>query len=411
MRQILEIYPGREKVWKKEVIRLNKSPISKKNLELILSWHDHLFATGTGPIRVAKLSSQIRRIAVWVQKDLNILNKKDIESLLGKINRSEKWTEATKADYRRCIKQFYQWFKEEDPRILEGDIEIIKLYNYIEKQIKINYKERSYDYSEVINDEDIQQVLDVGCSNIKEKTFLAVLHESGLRAGEMLNLQIRDIEFKESNVVLKVDGKTGIRRVPLVFSMGYISRWLDEHPDKNNRESYLWLGNNQKFKNQPIRHVGAQKLINRCFIKANLQKKHNLHWFRHSRATINASFMTEVILCKFFGWVLGSKQVRRYVHSNVQQVEDSILKVHGLQKNEEKDERVKQCFCGMVNGLDSRYCHRCGKPLNVNILLEDENKKKLAVDEAFEFFEMMSNNPEIMERFRKFNDSIKQGTN
>lgn len=402
MRQILEIYPGRDKWYGKEVERLNKSPLSKKNIDLILSWHDHLFATGSGQIRVGKLSSQIRKIAFWVKKDLNSLNKKDMEVLLGKINLAKEWTEATKADYRRCIKQFYQWFKEEDARILNGDIETIKFYTYIEKQIKICYKERSYDYSEVINDKDIQQVLDIGCLNIKEKTFLAVLHESGLRAGEMLNLQLRDVEFKESNVVLKVDGKTGIRRVPLVFSMGYIARWLDEHPDKDNRESYLWLGNNVKFMNQPMRHVGAQKLINRCFKRANLQKKHNLHWFRHSRATINASFMTEVILCKFFGWVLGSKQVRRYVHSNVQQVEDSVLKVHGLQKNEEKDERVKQCFCGMVNGLDSRYCHRCGKPLNVNILLEDENKKKLAINEAFEFFEKMSKSSAIMEQFNQF---------
>jgi hypothetical protein len=242
--------------------------------------------------------------------------------------------------------------------------------------------------------------------------LLQVLHEGGFRAAEHLNIKLADIEHKEDRIVIKVSGKTGTRRVPLVQSMGCLARWLDEHPDKENPQAYLWTGDNRipAYYRKPLKHGGAQKIINKSFERAGLKKKHNMHWFRHSRATINAPHMTEVIMCRYFGWVVGSKEVRRYVHSNVGQVEDAVLAMNGLQKKEEGMAKVLRCSsCQMINEQSARYCHRCGKALSVNILMQDEEKKTTAVNEAFELLQQIMSNPDMKRKFTEYQQT-KTGT-
>lgn len=402
MRQRLDIYIGRKLSFERELQKLKEWKTSQHNKELITTWHNHLFATGSNQLRVAKLSSQIRKIAYQLGKDLDKVTKSDIDSLIAQFNQEPSWAEATKADYRRCIKQFYLWYRDEDPEFLQGNVDKIQFYRHIEKHIKRAYKEETYDYSEIINEEDIRKVIDKGGISIKEKAFLSVLHESGFRASEMLNICLKDLEFKPDRVVIHVDGKTGVRRVPLVKSMGYLTRWLDQHPFKDDKNAFLWVGENHRFMYQPLRHIGAQKLIKRCFARANVKKKHNLHWFRHSRATLNAPHLTEVILCKFFGWSIGSRQVRRYVHSNVIQVEDAVMRMNGLQKEKEILKQPIQCSCGMINESEARFCHQCGKPLNAAILMQEEERKEEAIDEAFKLMEQIISNPELKTKFEEF---------
>lgn len=400
MRQRLDIYWGRARNFDKELVHLENCQTSDQNKALIKRWHDHLFTTGSGAVRVAKLSSQMRKVVLHFQKDLDKVIREDIERVIAMYNREENWSSATKADYRRCIKQFYRWFNEHDPRMDAGDKQAMSLYTFLDRHVSTAHKANSYDYSEIINDQDLALVIEKGCGHIREKAILSMLHEGGFRAGEFLNIQIRDLEWKENSVIVVVDGKTGRRRVPLVQSMGLLGRWLEEHPCKDDPQSYLWLGFNRKFLHEPLKHIGLSKLVDRCFRKAGCAKRHNLHWFRHSRATIVARHITEVMMCKFFGWSIGSKQVRCYVHANVEQLEDAVLSMNGLKKPEEEEDKPHKCRgCQLINDNGARYCRRCGRALNVTIMLEDENDKQAATNEAFEFFQKVMADPKLREMF------------
>lgn len=320
----LRIYPHRDKAFELELKRLETANISQRNKELITAFQNYIFSTGTtGKQRITKLSGQLRRICAKLDTDLDKLDKQKLTDLIAIYNKDDRYSGATKSDYRRVIKQFYKWFEEEDPRLQSEDktvkLETERFYKYIKKEVKRAEKIKIVDFSNIITDEEAQLVVDKGCKTMKEKAFISLLHETGARAGEFLNILIGDIEQKENYAMVRVDGKTGERRVPIVKSIPYLLAYLEIHPFKDNKQSYLWLGESRRYMNKPLEHKGGQKLIDRCFEGIGVNKKHNFHWFRHSRATLLAPKMTEAMLCKYIGWVLGSNQVRRtaiYVLTN-----------------------------------------------------------------------------------------------
>lgn len=213
----MDIYGNRKAEYDKECTRIDKWHGSERNKSLLLAWHEHLFADGSGKIRVAKLSGQLQRIMDDINKDFDGLVKNDVVALLARYNRRERWSEATKADYRRCLKQFYSWFEDEDERLMsdyrEVRVKAQQFYRYLKKNVSLSYKQKKVEYSEILTDKDIRLVIEKGARSVKEKAFLAVLHEGGVRAGEMLNIRLKDIESKDTHTLLQVDGKTGRRRV------------------------------------------------------------------------------------------------------------------------------------------------------------------------------------------------------
>lgn len=398
----LEIYhPRRKEAYSAELSKLQKWKTTSRNKELIRQWHNHLFATGSGNKRVAKVSGQLRKLVKLLGKDLDATKKTDLEGLVAQINTNTRWSDATKADYRRCIKQFYLWYEDEDARLRSEDRaqreEARRMYAYLKKHIRTSYKEKEYDYGAIITWEEVTQVIEGGTRNLKEKAFLAVLHATGLRAGEMLNLRIQDVQIKQNNAMVYVDGKTGRRGVPVVQGLVHLTNWLNAHPHKDVPSGLVWLSHSPNAMYEPLKHAGAQQLINRCFERVGLKhKKRNLHWFRHSRATIWAQQYPESILCKLMGWVPGSNQVRRYVHLSGQQAEEAVLRTHGVLQDDTV-QATRMCGCGSVNDAGSRYCRTCGHALDAEVAIKEQEY----LHQAFEVLPKILADPRLRALFEK----------
>jgi len=173
-------------------------------------------------------------------------------------------------------------------------------------------------------------------------------------------------------------------------------RWLDLHPTPSDPEAFLWLSESRSRLYQPLGHAGAQKMVAQVFQRAGLvHKKHNLHWFRHSRASILHPHMSATNLCEYFGWELGSDQLKTYVHADLSQVQEAISRMRGLTKTEEAHV-ARQCFaCNLVNAEGLRFCGRCGKPLTTEAAIEEKD----ALKEAFRLMRELARNPEKMAAF------------
>ena len=398
------IYSHKKDKLDRENSKLEASKLSKKNKKLIRNFQDNLSAKGSGQERISKLTYQLRKLLEFLKKDLDKLTKIDIEKAISNVNKNETYSEATKADYRRALKQFFRYFRYEDVRF-DSDDKIIrktadKLYYFIEN-LSSTYKYNSIDPSTILTDDDIEKVIR-HCNNIRDKAFIKFLHETGLRAGEILGLKRKHIVIKKNIGEAYVDGKTGKRTVQFTKSMSYIVRWLDEHPSKDN-ETFVWLNISNHKKHTRLRYRFASEFVKKCFKKAGVTKKHNLHWFRHSRATLNAPHWTETIMCKYFGWVIGSRQVRTYCHISPKQIEDAFLKMNGLSEEQEEKKSLPQlCGCGTTNDSFSRYCYRCGNPLTIQTAVQDQEIVKtetgLAIKEMMEMFK----DPEMMKTFMEF---------
>jgi integrase/recombinase XerD len=385
------IYWGREQIYTKELDRLEKAEISEKNKGLIKEFHGDLFAKQCGKLRVSKLSSQLRLLCKWLQTPLDSLTVQEIQALLIRINTLERWSNETKKDYRRVLKQ-YCCFK-------------FGVRTELIDHIKIGYKKKKQVARDLVQEEDVIKVIDAIRSE-KDKAFIFMLYETGARIGEFLNIRIRDI-VREGNITkVRLFGKTGERRVIIHSCIPYLFDYLNKHPFKDNPMSYLWLGSSYRYKDKPIVYTGVVKLLKRCFTKAGLpQKRVNPHNFRHSRATALAKSLTEVQLCLFFGWIIGSKQVSTYVHASGRDLDEALCREYGIRTKEEDKSKIlpKKCgVCGLDNGCTNSYCSQCGTPLSIKVAIESQEKIKEATDEGIQMLMKIAQDEEMMTRFKEF---------
>ena len=146
----------------------------------------------------------------------------------------------------------------------------------------------------------------------RDKLIILLLYESGMRAGELLNLRKQDITFDENGAVLRIFGKTGVRYIRVIHSAKYL-------------ETYV------KFHNQdrlfPITNAMLSKMLENCRKKAGIKKKVYPHLLRHTRATHLAKYLTEPELRLYFGWTEKSKMPSVYVHLSMRDVENKIIRI------------------------------------------------------------------------------------
>ncbi len=415
--------------YEKELRNIEKMPTTPYNKAKIRAWHNHLSAKESGQYRICKVSAQIRRIiGAWhslTEENRNLceIDVESFEQVVGWINQRAGWSLATRADYRRCIKQFFAWYEEVDPRLQElSEIDITaekeeqviqwrsrqeavkaqktakEFYKYIEKHVKRNYKTPQRDPSDVITDADLRLVITKGAKNSRDRALLGTLHEGGLRAAELLNLRLRDIQIEQDRALLHVNGKTGRRPVPIILNMAYLLRWIDDHPHKDSRDAYLWIGLSSRNKNQPLYHSAVSRLIDKAFTRAGVSKKHNMHWFRHSRASIYYGRMNDGELCDFFGWEKGSDMIKTYSHTRNDGAQAALNKIYNLSSRPEEEVLLTCGACGLHNTTNSKFCGRCGRPLSTEAYQSKEDYMQL----AFQMMGKVMSDPALKEEYEEY---------
>ncbi len=393
------IYPGREHAYSKELKKLKSESFDKDSKDIILKWHEAKFAQAVGGLRIAKVSAQLR----WIRhhsKPFRLMTQDDIQSLLATINQNLNWTPTTRTDYRRAIKQFFLWFLEDSGIVDDTKPEVVRLFKYIKKNVSTSAPLKKIDYSEIITELELIHILDKGCKNTRDKAFISMLHESGVRAEEFLNIKIKLIRIDSDCITIQIDGKTGKRMVPLFLSYAPCLRWLGEHP-LNEPESYLWISTSNKNRGEPLNYSGAKAIAKKCIERSGIKKKMNLHWFRHSRATENCQELSESMLCVQMGWSQGTKQIRTYVHAGAKQVEDALRKARGLKRKEEVFTTLKCPACESVNHVTSQYCNRCGRALNKKAISRQQEIIQFSMD----FFAKIQSDENLRKEFEKFKEN------
>ena len=96
------------------------------------------------------------------------------------------------------------------------------------------------------------------------------------------------------------------------------------------------------------------------------------------------------------GWVHGSNMTRIYVHLSGKDQDEAILKANGIEVRKEIEEKPqpKPCpRCEAVNAVRSRFCRRCGLPLDAKTALEVQEATREKDDKLAALLE----NPEVQE--------------
>ncbi|MHC1567680.1 MAG: tyrosine-type recombinase/integrase [Candidatus Syntropharchaeia archaeon] len=367
--------------------RIERSSIPEENKSILLEFKDYLVAEGMSTGRIAKYMNHLLRISRWLNKPFEETTRKDIVGIIEKIE-TRGYSVNTKHDFKVVIKRFYRW--------LRGTEEYPEEVKWIKTTVKENQTKLP---EELLTEEEIRRLVEAA-DHPRNKAMISLLYESGCRIGELLSLKIKHVAFDEYGAKITVDGKTGMRRIRVVSSVPYLATWINMHPMRNNPEAPLWISLSSGRK-KPLLYHSFTKILSDIARKAGIKKRVYPHLFRHSRATHLAVHLTEAQMNQYFGWVQGSDMPATYVHLSGRDVDDAILGLYGLKINNEKRKMdfspVKCPRCEKINPPASKFCFRCGAPLDTPAAMAAERKRR----EMDELMSILLRDPEVRSLVRR----------
>lgn len=223
----------------------------------------------------------------------------------------------------------------------------------------------------VLPEEDVIKLIK-GASNSQDSLLVQLFFESGARRDEIYNLRIKNVQFDEHSAILWLTGKTGTRTIRVYSSVPDLKKQLNEHPEQNNPEARLFHYGKEgsaEFTEQTI-YMRIRNLGERI-----LSRPIHPHQFRHTRATLDSKYFTDREMMLRHGWNTPST-VTIYSHLSRRDVDDKDLVLHGKKNKEEVLKpllQVRKCFkCKSDNAPFSMFCHKCGEPLSLITISEEE---------------------------------------
>lgn len=350
--------------------------ISEQSRKEILSFVEYCRAEGLRLPSIVRHVFALRKAARLLGKPFKDADKSDIirlvtemQKVTKKDNRARRTDQPLSEESRRnekiSLKKFYKWL-----RNCEDD------YPDEVRWIKAGKKGgRKLPPENFLTEEEIKSLAE-STQNLRDRALILILYESGCRVGEILGLKVGDVRFDQYGVVLFVDGKTGQRRVRIIFSSPALAEWLNHHPAASDQRAPLWTSLESVASTEPLEYYAFRKMLRDVAVRARIAKRVNPHAFRHARASNLASDLTEAQLKELFGWTQDSKMASVYVHLSGRNIDNALLRVSGIKteeqvKEEEHTLRVRVCLrCEEKNSPTSRFCTRCGSPLDLKTAME-----------------------------------------
>jgi integrase/recombinase XerD len=353
--------------------RLQEAPdVADADKASIISLVEHLLVKGVSKQRSVKYVNHLIVLARTVGCAMETLDRKGVEALVSRVNAAN-YTEHTKHDYKVILKKYFQWLRKCDEEEQEYPDEV--------RWIKTRFKKKRLVPEALIKPEEVAKLAAVA-DNLRDRAFVLTHYDGGFRIGETLSMRIQNVEFDKYTAVVRVEGKTGPRRVRLTISTPALAAWLSIHPFRSDPDASVWIGVGTVGKNKPLTYAGARSMLKRLAKRAGLKKRIYTHLMRHSRATELATILTEAQMKEHFGWVPGSYMPSTYVHLSGRDVDDTILKAHGI--SVDKDSKsgaaimlIKCPRCSKDITSEDQFCPACGMVLNSKavVQIEDERAK------------------------------------
>jgi integrase/recombinase XerD len=127
-----------------------------------------------------------------------------------------------------------------------------------------------------------------------------------------------------------VGGKTGPDSARIGASAPKLATWLDNHPQKNNPESPLWIVKATAC--SQLTYGALRSRLKKILDRAGLKKRVWPYLFRHSRIAPSIHRLTDEELDVVYGWKPGSQMKEVYIHLGDDDRDQAFLKMNGMQR-------------------------------------------------------------------------------
>lgn len=200
-----------------------------------------------------------------IDKRIDKISTEDLREYLGKYRSERNISKTTADNIRRILSSFFGWLEDED-YIIKNPIRRIK-------KIKTGRVVK-----DVLSDEHLEILRD-NCNNIRDLAIIELLISTGIRVGELVNLNIDDVNFEERECVVFGKGESE-REVYFdaktkIHLMNYLNSRQDDNPA-------LFVSLKKPYNRLGI--SGVERRIRKLGNLSKIKKVHP-HKFRRTLAT------------------------------------------------------------------------------------------------------------------------------
>jgi len=310
-----------------------------------------------------------------LQKDWTDVNEKDLRGLVANImikhgenGKETGYTFVLKMSVRSIVR-FVKLGSRNKPE--DGELHMLKFIKSKKPKDKLTRED-------LPTDDEVNKILAVCADSSRDKAMISVHAEAGTRIGELLGMTIKDFTIDKHGGIIKVDGKTGVRPIRIVKSVPYLTRWLNDHPDKDNHDGPLWvyIHASDTFR-EPINYAGFNAILQKRIRQAGIAKRISSHLFRHKEITDLANKLTESESRMRHGWEKTSLMPSKYTHLNQENLDEKMLEIMGIKIQKQKDDKLKECtYCKIRYPAEIRFCDTCSRPLDVDDAIQMEKESE-----------------------------------
>lgn len=336
---------------------LENADIPENDRTAILELVHHEDAQDT--IEVGTIVNHINRLRLSSERadvPLTDMAKTDVDSFLFSLKHDRELAEGTLRNYRKALRKF---FKHHDREWAE-DVEIGAS------------PDRSVDPSQLLDMDEIMALIEAA-NNPRDKAFVAVLADTGLRIGAACSLRVQDVAFDgpAGTITINEDGpvKGASGQKPVTWSRGYLGNWLDVHPRNDepgaplfHKTKHLTDGEDgaltYQYAARRLKWVAEEADIDTDRVNAhNFRKSAISRWIREG--------LSEQAIKHRAGWVKDSTQFDVYSAVTDEEMNEDILDHYGLAESESASPELDACpACRTPLSDEARFCPGCGSPLS-----------------------------------------------
>jgi len=237
----------------------------KENDKLISTFLSSKRVEGCSQRTLIYYETTIKKMISKVEKRIDYITTEDLRDYLGKYRIKNKTNKTTIDNIRRIFSSFFSWLEDED-YILKNPVRRIHKI----KQGRV--------IREVFSDESLEILRD-NCEELRDLAMVELLISTGIRVGELVNLNIDDVNFHERECIVFGKGESEREVYFDARTKIHLLKYLESRNDDN---SSLFVSFKKPHTRLGI--SGVERRIRDLGNKSKIKRVHP-HKFRRTLAT------------------------------------------------------------------------------------------------------------------------------
>lgn len=238
----------------------------EENIKMINSFISSKHVEGCSERTIKYYKEIIEKFVNNFDKSIKQISTDEIKNYLSDYKDNSSCGSTTIDNIRRVLSSFFSWLEDED-YIIKSPVR------------RIHKIKTTVVVKEVLTDENLERLRDE-CENIRDLSLIELLISTGMRVGELVNLNINSLNFEDRSCI--VLGKGNKERE--VYFDAKTKLHLKEYISKRN-DSNDALFVSMREPHQRLSISGIELIIRTLGINSNINKVHP-HKFRRTLATM-----------------------------------------------------------------------------------------------------------------------------